>query len=168
MKRKYFIKEIPIPELLVLAKKIRPIVHGQYLRKLNSRELVMTAFTWLDDPEDFVEEVDYSKLSVIEDRKMLHSWNYYGSFKPTVYEVISQIPEELFKKVVAFEIIEGAIGMNSIFKEEFQEGYYVSIVRLYCEKEADTVAAIPLIEYPTVDCKIPVGITKNQFHFLFG
>ena len=168
MKRKYFIKELSTNKLLELSKSIKPIVHGQYLRNLNSRELFMTSFTDLDDPEDFAKDVDYSKLSVLEDRKMLHTWNFPSSFKPTVSEVLSQIPEELLSKVIAFEILEGALGMKGAFIEEFKEGYHVSIVRLYGEKTAVNKAASLLIEYPSNNCDVPVGITEEQFHMLFG
>ena len=148
---------------------IRPIVkHDTYLRELTAKELTDTAYTWLNEPTDYAEKVDFSKLSVLEDRKMLHGWGYYGFFKPSVGEVIRQIPEEYLKKVVAFEIIHGAIAMNTTFKDELNAGFHVSIVRLYQAKDDTNEAANPITEYPTSDSKIPVGITEEEFKKLFA
>lgn len=49
---------------------------------------------------------------------MLHGYGYYGLFKPSVGEIIRQIPKDLLEKVVAFEIIAGAIGMA---EEQFKK-----------------------------------------------
>ena len=78
-----------------------------------TEELTNVAYTFLNEPTDYADKVDFTKLSVLEDRKMLHGWGYYGFFKPSVGEVIRQIPKDSLEKVVAFEIIDGAIAMNS-------------------------------------------------------
>lgn len=148
---------------------IRPIVNQDtYLRELTDEELTAMAYTSLNELTDYAEKVDFSKLSVLEDRKMLHSWGYYGFFKPSVGEVIRQIPKEYLEKVVAFEIIQGAIETNTIFKDELDSGFHVSIVRLYQAKDATNEAAKTVIEYPTADSKIPVGITEEEFKKLFS
>lgn len=134
---------------------------------LSAEELTNTAYTWLNEPTDYADKVDFTKLSVLEDRKMLHCWGYYGFFKPSVGEVIRQIPNEYLEKVVAFEIIDGAIAMNSTFKEELNAGFHVSIVRLYQPKDDTNEAAHPITRYPVSDSKTPVGITEEEFKELF-
>ncbi len=143
---------------------IKPIVkRDTYLRELTAHELTGTAYTWLNEPTDYADRVDFSRLSVLEDRKMLHRWGYYGFFKPSVGEVIRQIPKEYLEKVVAFEIIDGAIAYNSTFNAELNAGFHVSIVRLYQAKDDTNEAAQPIKEYPTSNSQTPAGMTEEEF-----
>lgn len=168
MKRKFEIPKMSTEEIARWYATIKPIVNGDtYLRELSAEELTNVAYTWLNEPTDYAEKVDFSKLSVLEDVKMLHGWGYYGYFKPSVGEVIRQIPKEYLEKVVAFEIIDGAIAMNSTFKDELNAGFHVSIVRLYQAKDAKNEAAHQITKYPTKDSKIPIGITEEEFKELF-
>lgn len=119
MKRKYEISQMSDKDIAHLYENIRPIVkRDTYLRKLSERELTHVAYTWLTEAIDYAEKVDFTKLSVLEDIKMLHGYGYYGLFKPSVGEVIRQIPKDLLEKVVVFEIIAGAIGMA---EEQFKK-----------------------------------------------
>ena len=119
MKRKYEIPKMSDKDIAHWYENIRPIVkRDTYLRKLSERELTHVAYTWLTEAIDYAEKVDFTKLSVLEDIKMLHGYGYYGLFKPSVGEVIRQIPKDLLEKVVAFEIIAGAIGMA---EEQFKK-----------------------------------------------
>lgn len=168
MERKFEIPQMSNEEIASWYATIKPIVrHDTYLRELSSDELTDVAYTWLNQPLDYADKVDFSKLSVLEDRKMLHSWGYYGCFKPSVGEVIRQIPKVYLNKVVAFEIIVGAIAMNNTFNAELNAGFHVSIVRLYQAKDDTNDAAQPITEYPTSDSKVPVGITEEEFSKLF-
>lgn len=168
MERKFEIPKMSNEEIARWYDTIKPIVaHDTYLRKLTTDELTKVSYTWLNEPTDYADKVDFTKLSVLEDRKMLHGYGYYGYFKPSVWEVIRQIPRDYLEKVVAFEIICGAIGMNNTFKDELNAGFHVSIVRLYQEKDDTNEVAHPIIEYPTNDSKIPAGMTKEKFKELF-
>lgn len=168
MERKFEIPQMSNEEIARWYATIKPIVgHDTYLRELSADELTGVAYTWLNKPSDYTNKVDFSKLSVLEDRKMLHGWGYYGYFKPSVGEVIQQIPKEHLKKVVAFEIIDGAIAMNSTFNAELNAGFHVSIVRLYQAKNDTNDVAQPITEYPTSDSKVPVRITEEDFRALF-
>ena len=170
MERKLAIPKMSTEEIAKRYGNIKPIVKKQgipkYLRKLSEDELTHTAYNWLNEPWDYTETVDYSKLAVLADVKMLHVWAYYGFFKPVVGEVIRQIPNEYLEKVVAFEIIRGAIGYNSIYKKELNAGFHVSIVRLYQSKDDTNEEAQPIGIYPTSDCKIPIGMTEKEFRKL--
>lgn len=168
MKRKFEIPQMSNEEIAHWYETIKPIVkHNTYLRELSADELTGTAYTWLNEPSDYADKVDFSKLSVLEDRKMLHGWGYYGFFKPSVGEVIRQIPKEYLEKVVAFEIIDGAIAMNTTFNAELNAGFHVSIVRLYQAKDDANEAAYQITVYPTSDSKVPVGMTEEEFEELF-
>ena len=168
MERKFEIPQMSNEEIAHWYETIKPIVkHNTYLRELSADELTDTAYTWLNEPSDYADKVDFSKLSVLEDRKMLHGWGYYGFFKPSVGEVIRQIPKEYLEKVVAFEIIDGAIAMKSTFNAELNAGFHVSIVRLYQAKDDTNEAAYQITVYPTSDSKVPVGMTEEEFAELF-
>lgn len=71
------------------------------------------------------------------------------------------------EKVVAFEIIAGAIGMEGIFKDELNAGFHVSIVRLYQAKDDTNEAAQQIKKYPTPNSQVPVGMAEEQFKKLF-
>lgn len=168
MERNFEIPEMSNEDISHWYKSIKPIVnHGVYLRKLSSEELTNVAYTWLKKSKDYADPVDYSKLSVLEDVKMLHEFGMIALFKPSVGEVIRQISKEHLEKVVAFEIIDGAIGMTGTFKDELKHGFHVSIVRLYQLKNDSNAEAQPITEYPTKDSKIPVGMTVKEFNELF-
>ena len=172
MEQKIEIPKMSIEEIAKHYAHIKPIVkhHGipTYLRNLTKDELTHISFTWLDDnPSNFTEPVDYSCLSVLADVKMLHAWAYYGFFKPDVGEVISQISKEHLDKVVAFEIMAGAIAYNGMFNKELNDGFHVSIVRLYQAKDSTNEEAPFPKCYPTDDCKVPIGMTEEQFKGLY-
>lgn len=167
MERKFEIPKMSNEDIAKWYANIKPIVKHEdtptYLRELSEEELTGTAYTWLNEPSDYAEPVDYSKLSILADIKMLHGYAYHGFFKPSVGDVIRQIPKEYLEKVVAFEMINGAIGINSIFNKELNAGFHVSIVRLYQAKDDTNEEAHPVGIYPTNDCKIPIGMTEEEF-----
>lgn len=168
MGRKFEIPKMKNEEIAHWYNTIKPIVkRDTYLRKLSDEELTDCPYTWLREPKDYADEVDFSKLSVLEDRKMIHPWGYMGYFTPTVGEVIRQIPKELLHKVVAFEIITGALAVNSVYNAELNAGFHVSIVRLYQAKDDTNEEAKPITKYPTSDSKTPVGMTNEEFKKVF-
>lgn len=167
MERKFEIPKMSNGDIAKWYATIKPIVKNEgkptYLRELSDSELENVAYTWLNEPEDYGDIADFTKLSVLADVKMLHGWGYYGFFKPSVGEVIRQIPKEYLEKVVAFEIIAGAIGMNTIFNAELNAGFHVSIVRLYQARDNINDEAQPIDIYPTSDCKLPIGMAEEEF-----
>ena len=171
MEQKIEIPKMSIEEIAKHYAHIKPIDKHNgiptYIRELTEHELTHCAFTWLKEPSDYTDPVDYSVLSVLADVKMLHAWAYYGFFKPDVGEVISQIPKEHLDKVIAFEIMDGAIAWNGMFCKELNAGFHVSIVRLYQAKD-DTNKEAPFPKsYPTDDCNVPIGMTGKQFKELY-
>lgn len=170
MEQKFQIPEVSTEEIAKWYATIKPIVYKNgtacYLRKLSEKELTNTAYTWLNKPTDYAEYVDFDELSFLADIKMLHHYGYYGYFKPSVSEVICQIPKEYLEKTIAFEIIDGAIGMNSIYNAELNAGFHVSVVRLYQKKDETNEAATPLECWPTKECKCPLGMKTEHFQTL--
>jgi hypothetical protein len=62
-----------------------------------------------------------------------HSWGHYSLFKPSIAEVLAQIPAEHLNQVVAFEIVvkpETAEDLNKDL-EALNAGYHVATTRLY-------------------------------------
>ena len=135
--------EIPFmsnSEIITHYKTIKPIKRFSaipfYLRELANKELTEVSYTWINKDSEFY-EVDISQLSIIKEIKVLHKYDHFELFKPSVGEVISQIPKELLNIVVAFEIIKYSTPANdfTLYHEEFDAGFHVSIVRLYSKKE---------------------------------
>lgn len=58
--------------------------------------------------------------------------DYYGIFKPSIAEVLAQIPEELIEQTVAFETI-GPADADALNKERdaLNAGFHVATTRLY-------------------------------------
>lgn len=179
MERKIRIPVMEDDEITKWYETIKPIVNYKtdetlklnsvYLRPLTEEELSNISYTWLTK-ENYADEVDYSKLSVLADVKMLHSWSYYGYFKPSVGEIIRQIPKKMLEKVVAFEIIYSPDDWSdfNLFKEEFDESYHVSVVRLYQAKDDSNIAAEKVMtEYPSKEDTVPtIGMLDEEFHQL--
>lgn len=140
MERKLEIPKMSEEEIVHWYSTIRPIVEDcesktRYLRELTPNELINVAYTWLDKPSDYAEEVDFNHLAILEDKLMFLSFGYKGLFRPRVGEVIRQIPKEYLEKVVAFEIINSAIGLDSKYNNELKAGWRACIVRLYEAKK---------------------------------
>ena len=57
----------------------------------------------------------------------------YGMFKPSIAEVISCIPEYMWKKVYAFEIVDKPRDASDLNKEReaLNAGFHVATTRLY-------------------------------------
>lgn len=94
------IPDIPDEQLQELVDRIRPVVRrdGQlfYIEPPDPRRV---SFLW--DPVLTGEATDLVEIGVVP---TLHTWGYYGFFKPSVAEVIRMIPHHLIGAAVAFEI----------------------------------------------------------------
>ena len=68
--------------------------------------------------------------------KTLHSYGHYSMFKPSVEEVLAQIPEHLLDSVSAFHLRgpKNADDLNK-FKEELNAGFQVAFATLYRSNE---------------------------------
>lgn len=133
------IPEISDEKLESLMEKIKPVIrysrritgafklvkHSEgdlyFIEPVDPREI---AFTWEPKPTKFARNVNP------EPYKSIGTYHNYGApvlFKPSIAEVLAQIPEEDIKRCVAFETIsEGLDGANCL-----PEGCHVTTTRLY-------------------------------------
>lgn len=122
-----------LKELYNLLKPIVTIEEMKYLlREFTFAELRDISYIWNQD-KDKREIVDGNKLETIDDFLCLHTWGYYGLFKPSIAEVLAQIPENLINNASNFEIIESPEIREDVFKypEVIDNGFHLSKVRVY-------------------------------------
>ena len=86
-----------------------------YIEDVNPRNV---AFTWDPKPKD--EAIGLKELSQI---KTFHTYGYQGFFKPSIAEVLAQIPDSLLERTVAFETVSESV--------EFEGQYHLALTRLY-------------------------------------
>lgn len=129
MSDRQYIPEVPKKVIRKRAKRIKPVYEfdgkKRFIKKV---KLFSTAFTWDPKPRKKAR-----KLVALQDITTYHTWAFYGFFKPTIAEVLAQIPEDVLDKVVAFEIVmkpETADDLNKD-KEALNAGYHVATTRLY-------------------------------------
>ena len=115
---KAFVPEITEERLNILIKKIVPVVkEDNKLYFIEIPDLRKIAYTW-----DYKITEECNNLKEISRIKTHHYCGYYGLFKPSIAEVLSQIPEDLINKVVAFEIISDVCSGTDDEIKIFNEG----------------------------------------------
>lgn len=122
-----------LKELYQLLKPIITIDEMKYLLKeFTLQELRNQSYIW-NRHEDKRDVVDSSKLETVDDFLCLHTWGYYGVFKPSIAEVLSQAPENVIEQANIFEIIESPETREDVFKykEVINNGFHLSKVRSY-------------------------------------
>lgn len=122
-----------LKELYQLLKPIVTIDEIKYLlREFTLQELRNQSYIW-DRHEDKRDVVDPSRLETVDDFLCLHTWGYYGLFKPSIAEVLSQAPESVIEQANTFEIIESPETREDVFKykEVIDNGFHLSKVRAY-------------------------------------
>ncbi len=114
--------------------RIKPVIRkGKKLHYIEDVSPITAAYTW--DPKLLDEAVGLTPITKI---RTLHSWGHYSMFKPSIGEVLSQIPADLVDKVSAFEITkspENADDLNRE-KEALNAGFHVAETTLYHIDEA--------------------------------
>lgn len=122
-----------LKELYHLLKPIVTIDEMKYLlRKFTLQELRNQSYIW-NRHEDKRDIIDPNKLETVDDFLCLHTWGYYGLFKPSIAEVLSQAPESVIEQANTFEIIESPETREDVFKykEVIDNGFHLSKVRAY-------------------------------------
>lgn len=117
---------LPLEDIEFRAQMIKPIINGKIV---DIADLVSTAYTW--DPK-FKEE-ELPELETLTEIRTYHGYGYYGLFKPSVAEVLAQIPGNLIQQTYGFEIIrvpQTAEDLNTDI-EYVREGFHLAITRLY-------------------------------------
>lgn len=123
-------------ELSVRYLKIKPLVMidgiTYKLRTFTDSELSNLSYLW-NAEKDKREIVHKEDLEVIEDIVCLHTYGYYGFFKPSIHEVLSQLNPKSIEEADYFEIIEQPETRDDVFKYQdvLNAGYHMSVVRTY-------------------------------------
>lgn len=135
------IPEISKEELLARYERIKPIVEiggvKYFLRDFTEKELTEISYIY-DKEKDKREKVDMDLYVAQEDLdfECIHKYGYPGFFKPSIAEVLAQIPEDEIPFVDAFEIINEPKTSDDFHKNKivFNSGFHISIVRLYVSR----------------------------------
>lgn len=134
------IREISNEELKQLAQKIRPVAYyGNNLcyldldleSNLDIKRLRSSSFIWELEKIKGDIAIDLKEFTLII---MKFTFGSPILFKPTVTEVLSQIPEKLLEKTVAYEIPEQFLGSENIINlliDGKWETFHLAVVRLY-------------------------------------
>ena len=148
------IPKISKEELIRRYNHIKPIVtrgyDKYYVRELTEDELINHSYLWMVESKDFGKKVNMDSLLKIVDVKMIHSFSFSGFFKPSVEEILAQIPKKFVEDTVAFEIVYYTNCQNDMnfFYNETRNDFHVSIVRLYKKSENNGV---------------PINMTKKEY-----
>lgn len=131
-KPRFEIPSIDDATLVTLAERIRPVVRRDgdlyYIKPVDLRRI---AFTW--DPKVTSQAVG---LEPVISFKTLHRYAYHGFFKPSIAEVLAQIPADLLDdNVVAFEV-KGPKDADDLNKDSaaLNAGFHVAMTTLYSRR----------------------------------
>ena len=129
MSEKVYIPVLSVERVAELFKHIKPVYEFDGVKRyIKPVALHTVAYTW--DAKPAAEAVGLIPLT---DITTYHKWGYYGFFKPSIGEVLRQIPEDLLEQVVAFEIVDSPKNSEDLNKNltELNDGYHVATTRLY-------------------------------------
>lgn len=135
----FSIPPISDEELMRRYLKTKPVVNidgtKYWLRNYTLSELKSISYIWYARTDKY-EPVGESLSSCTHyDFKCLHTYGFPGFFKPSISEILAQIPEDVFENysIDAFEIIDSpaTTGDFNKYRKELNQGFHVSIVRLY-------------------------------------
>lgn len=131
-KPKFEIPALPQEQIELLAQRIKPLVLfpklGNKKYFIRPVDLWTTSFIW--DPQPAQKAHGLEPLIAIQ---TLHTYGYHGLFKPTIAEVLAQIPKEYINQATAFEIInqpENILDLQAT-NEALEAGFHIAIVQLY-------------------------------------
>ncbi len=131
--KKKWIPDVPQARIRELFERIKPVVQfGQKgLCYIKPVDLFGVAYTWNPKPADRA-----TGLKDLCDITTYHTFGYHGFFKPSIAEVLAQIPEEHLDKVVAFEIVSGPETTDDLNREgeALNAGYHVATTRLHVQE----------------------------------
>ncbi len=131
VEKKVWIPEVTEDRIKELAERIKPVVQfdgGKYYIELVLVDLFRTAYTWDPKPANKA-----TGLKLLCDITTYHTYGYHAMFKPSIAEVLAQIPDDYLDKVVAFEIVRSPETADDLNREPeaLKVGYHVATTRLY-------------------------------------
>lgn len=117
--------------LVALVKKCKPLVlRDGKIRKLRViPHLRNTAFTW--DPKLSIRTIKPEKLREVARVTTLHTWGYYGFFKPSIAECLAFMPKDLDADFFCIvEQPETASDLNAE-RDAVDAGFHVATTAFY-------------------------------------
>jgi hypothetical protein len=137
MRKKKFVLKVPdMAEARIreLGERIKPVMEfkEEGRRYIKPVDIFAESFTW--DPEPGSKATG---LKSICDITTYHPYGYIGNFKPSVAQVILQIPREHLDKVIAFEIVKAPDEVPDNSTPEYEAldaGYHTATTRLYAQE----------------------------------
>ena len=137
--KKLSIPPISDEELMRRYLRIKPVAEvtgvKYWLRNYTLKELRDTPYIWYVVPDKREPVGEALSNHTHYDFQCLHTFGYHGFFKPSIAEVLAQIPEEVMESytIEAFEIIDRPTSSGDLnkFKKALEQGFHVSVVRLY-------------------------------------
>lgn len=132
IEKKVWIPEVPKDQIVLLAERIKPVYDfGHKKRYIKPVDLFNVSYIW--EPISAKRAVGIKPLC---DIRTYHGYGHYGMFKPSIAEVLAQIPDEHLSKVVAFEIVNCPKDADDLNKEQeaLNAGYHVATTRLYIKE----------------------------------
>ena len=130
------VPQIDDEELAYMYKLLKPIVNVEgakyLLKEYTLAELRNQSYLW-NASEDKREKVDSEKLKVIQEFLCLHTFGYPTLFKPSIAEVLSQMPMISTMDADYFEIVESPKDQYDVFryKDLADKHLHLSMVRTY-------------------------------------
>jgi hypothetical protein len=100
-------------------KLVKPLVRNHETKKLHEIELpdlFKTAFKW--SPK-FKDAIDMNSLELLGPGTTYHTCAYHGCFKPTISEVLAQVPAEFRGSVDYFEVLFSDETVQIIDRDQF-------------------------------------------------
>jgi len=133
LSKKVYIPRVDDRIIEEMAKSIHPIitVDGKK-RMIKPVDLFGVSYIWSPQPT-----FEISNLKELCRITTYHKWGHYVLFKPSVAEVLAQIPDEYLDAVVAFEIVESPETADDLNKhmDVVNDGYHVATTALYVLNE---------------------------------
>ncbi len=130
VEERIWIPQVSEERIKELAERIKPVVQFACNGKcyIEPVDLFKTAYTWNPKPAD-----EAMGITPLCDIITYHTYGYYAMFKPSIAEVLAQIPAESLDKVVAFEIVGSPKTADDLNHkhEALEAGYHVATTRLY-------------------------------------
>lgn len=126
---KVWIPEISDERLAELVERIKPTCRfNDELRYIEPVDPRRVAYMWSPKPAETADD-----LNPVADIRTYHSYGAPNVFKPSIAEVLAQIPDEHLSNVVAFEIMNSPDDADDLNREleALNAGYHVATTRLY-------------------------------------
>ena len=142
------IPEISKEEIVERYKKIKPVIQvgkvKYFLREFAEEELFNKMFICDFEKRKAGKVKAEEFIPCKEEFECIHKYVSPMVFKPSIAEVLAQIPESQVNFVDAFEIIDyPAYGEEFVQnKVVFDNGYHISLVRLYTSRDNPKVCFI--------------------------